>query len=66
MCGLLEETTLHAIRQCNVASEIWVHTQMNEKWSLTDDTDVFQWLLKVTENMDRKTFEFGLIILWAI
>ena len=66
LCGLHEKTTIHAIRQCNFASEVWVHTQMNDKWSLTDDIDILQWLLKVTGNMNQNTFEFGLIIIWAI
>ena len=62
MCGLLEEITFHVIRQCKMAFEVWLHTQMHEKWSFIDETDVFQWLLKVTEKMDQKSFEFGLII----
>ena len=37
---------------------------MLEKWTLNEDIDIMQWY--VIEKLDQKSFEFGLIILWAI
>ena len=66
MCGIHEETSLHVMRTCRMASEVWIHTQMQEKWRSTEDDDIFQWLIMVSEKLDQNSFEFGLIILWAI
>ena len=54
------------MRKCKMASKVWNQTQMQEQWSLTKEIEILQWLLKVIEKLDQKSFKFGLIILWAI
>ena len=49
-----------------MASEIWMKTKLNEKWHTTDETNIFNWLLNVTEKMEKDSFEYGLIVPWAI
>ena len=49
-----------------MASEIRMKTKLNEKWHTTDETNIFNWLLNVTEKMEKDSFEYGLIVSWAI
>ena len=40
LCGADDETTLHAIRTCKIASEVWMKLQLHEKWSIPKETNV--------------------------
>ncbi|XWS19204.1 hypothetical protein CRYUN_Cryun32bG0111000 [Craigia yunnanensis] len=53
LCGSENETVIHAVKNCSIASEVWRKTQMYQHWQITDETNISEWLSNVTEKMDQ-------------
>ena len=66
LCGLDEETVIHAIKECRMASKVQRKTKLDIKWCLTEDSNISSWLSNITKKIDKDYFEFELVVIWTI
>ena len=66
LCQQIEETVQHAVSGCVLATEVWQSIQLHTKWDDNVHTGMKDWLMQVTENMEQRCFELGLVVMWAI
>ena len=66
LCKKREETTMHALRECDNIVEVWRLTEITVRWTVLDEDSTTMWMNRAFETNDQLNFEFGLVVMWAI
>ena len=66
LCSQAEESTLHALRDCVLAKDVWQRSIVSSCWSQDETSSTISWISRTSATMDDKSFQLGLIIMWSI
>ena len=66
LCKQDAEKTMHAIRDCPIATEVWQRSSLHTLWTCNDENQMLNWFIKVSKGRDERSFEFGMVIIWVI
>ncbi|XVF74111.1 hypothetical protein PTKIN_Ptkin13bG0034000 [Pterospermum kingtungense] len=65
-CRKEDETVIHALRDCELAQEVWQLSEVKDYWLKLQGTQMFSWLENVMSKADEHSFDLGLMTIWSI